>query len=244
MTLSQKIINSGKPFYLFHTWEVTEELLAQAISQQRSIDLDIAVDDLGHPYLGHSKEYHELSGERWFKTMPLWDAVNAVATSGIVVNLDCKHFNAWPVIADVVSHIGPSKCLVCSFISELRYHFSAGIDRDYPTEWSNIETLQNLKSRFPDLTITACAKGLPDDLFVSKRHSSLLRDVRATLSDFGADTVCLSVPDYTIDNAGISFFLEKQIVPHIAIDHVDTTNLTQVYIGETDHLNRASFFIE
>ena len=55
MTLSQKIINAGKPFYLFHTWEVTEELLAQAISQHRSIELDIAVDDLGRTYSGHPK---------------------------------------------------------------------------------------------------------------------------------------------------------------------------------------------
>ena len=69
-SLASKILRSNRPFTFFHTWYVTRDLLSQAISEQKSMDLDVCVDDSGNPYLGHSKEYHEKSGEPYYFTIP------------------------------------------------------------------------------------------------------------------------------------------------------------------------------
>ena len=86
---------------LFHTWTVTKELFFQAIHEKQSMDLNVCIDDQGHPYLGHPKEYHEKTHEPFFDSMPLWEAVEALADSNIPVIVDCKHFGAWPVVEDV-----------------------------------------------------------------------------------------------------------------------------------------------
>src|SRR4030066_504263 len=128
ISLSKRIMRSGKPFVFFHTWEVTYQLLDQVIKEQKTIDLDISVDEIGQPYLGHSDEYHKKSGEPYFKTMALWEAIEMVANSDIFAMVDCKHYDAWPVIEEVVSKIGPERCLVCGFVNELKYSHSREIN--------------------------------------------------------------------------------------------------------------------
>ena len=85
LSFAQKLLRSERPVVLFHTWTVTRELLGQAIREKRSMDLDVCVDDRGDPYLGHPKEYHEKTREPFFGSMPLWEAVEALADSNIPV---------------------------------------------------------------------------------------------------------------------------------------------------------------
>jgi hypothetical protein len=205
------------------------------------MDLDICVDGKGNPYLGHSREYHEKSGEPYFITMPLWEAVDWIANSDIAVYVDCKHYNAWPVIEEVIDRIGAEKCLVSSYVTELKYDFSRKPDEpDFLTEWSSIDKLRSLKSRFPSLTITPCSKWLPEDLFASDRYSELVTAVRNLLVDSNADSMCLSVPDSTISDKWLRYFLAKDIIPHVVVDKVDISKLSEPYIGETDYLEKAT----
>lgn len=238
MSLANRILNSGHPFTFFHTWSVTQDLLQQVIDEQKSIDLDVCVDDQGNPYLGHSKEYHEKSGEPYFTTMPLWEAVEMTADSGIVAMVDVKHYDAWPVVEEVVARIGPERCLVCALVTELRFGFSRSLD--FETEWSPIEKLRSLKSRFPSVTTTPGTVVLPEDLLLSDKYHDLLRDFRQTLKENNADTVCLGVPDDTISDKWLRYFLDEGIIPHVVVDNTDTTRLSEMYIGETDFLARTS----
>lgn len=133
------------------------------------MDLDVCVDDCGDPYLGHPKEYHEKTREPLFGSMPLWEAVEAVADSNIPVLVDCKHFDAWAVVEDVVRQLRPERCLVHSFVFELK--FDAGRipgEPDFLSEWSSIECLRAIKRKFPLLSTTASAKWLPADVLVSE----------------------------------------------------------------------------
>ena len=238
-------MRSGKPFVFFHTWEVTYQLLDQVIKEQKTIDLDISVDEKGQPYLGHSDEYHKKSGEPYFKTMALWEAIEMVANSDIFAMVDCKHYDAWPVIEEVVSKIGPERCLVCGFVNELKYSHSREINEpDFLTEWSPIEKFTRLKEKFPNVTITPCSKWLPGDLLASDKYIQLVGNVRGTLKQFNADTVCLSVPDETINDKWLKYFLEEGIIPHISIDNTDTSKLSELYIGETDYLQKVSRITE
>ncbi|HXW54903.1 MAG TPA: hypothetical protein VEJ67_04075 [Candidatus Cybelea sp.] len=205
------------------------------------MDLDVCVDDRGDPYLGHPKEYHEKTHEPFFDSMPVWEAVEGLARSNIPVIVDCKHFGAWPVVEEVVRQLRPERCLVHSFVSELK--FDAGrqtAEPDFLSEWSSIECLRAIKRKFPSATTTASAKWLPADVLVSQKHQALIKDIVALLKDYTVDTVCLNVPDSTFSDKALRSFLQRGILPHIGVDRIDVQQLSEMYIGETDRLQFAS----
>lgn len=241
LSFAQELLKSQRPAVLFHTWTVTRELLDQAIREQRSMDLDVCVDDRGRPYLGHPKEYHDKTREPFFASMPLWEAVEALAGSNIPVIVDCKHFDAWAVVEEVVRQLRPERCLVHSFVFELK--FDAGRipgEPDFLSEWSSIEYLRRIKRKFPLLTTTASAKWLPEDVLVSEKHQTLLEDVITLLKEYALDTVCLNVPDSTFSDGALRRFLRQNILPHVGVDRVDVKKFSEMYIGETDRLEFAS----
>lgn len=241
LSFAQKLLRFQRPVVLFHTWTVTRELLAQAIRQKRSMDLDVCIDDRGDPYLGHPKEYHEKTREPFFESMPLWEAVESLGDSNIPVIVDCKHFDAWAVVEEVVRQLQPERCLVHSFVSELK--FDAGRtpgEPDFLTEWSSIECLRVIKRKFPLLTTTASAKWLPADVLVSEKYEALLEGIVTLLKEHALDTVCLNVPDSTFSDKALQRFLQQNIIPHIGIDRIDVKQFAEIYIGETDRLEFAS----
>jgi hypothetical protein len=241
LSFAQKLLRSQRPVVLFHTWTVTRELLRQAIREKRSMDLDVCVDDRGDPYLGHPREYHEKTREPFFGSMPLWEAVDALADSHIPVIVDCKHFNAWAVVEEVVRQLRPERCLVHSFVSELK--FDAGRspgEPDFLSEWSSIECLRAIKRKFPLLTTTASAKWLPEDVLVSEKYEAFLERIITLLKEYALDTVCLNIPDSTLSDKALRRFLQQDILPHVGIDRIDVGKFSEMYIGETDRLEFAS----
>lgn len=64
--------------------------------------------------------------------------------------------------------------------------------------------------------------------------------MRDLMQQYRVDTTCLSAPDETVTDEWLRYFRAAGIVPHIVIDRADTSKLSEVYIGETDHLARAS----
>ena len=120
MSLAEKILQSKSPFVLFHTQTVTENILKQAIAENKSMDLDVCIDDKGNPYLGHSREYYEKSKESQKESMPIWEAIKLISKSYIPVIVDCKHYDAWLVVEKIVSKIDAKRCLVHSFVSEFQ----------------------------------------------------------------------------------------------------------------------------
>ena len=241
LSLAEKVLKSKRPVVLFHTWTVTRELLGRAIREKRSMDLDVCVDDSGIPYLGHSKEYHEKTREPLFASMPLWEAVKTLANSNIPVIVDCKHFGAWPLVEDVVRQLGPERCLVHSFVSELKFEAGrmAG-EPDFLSEWSSIECLRAIKRKFMSLTATASAKWLPADVLVSEKCEAVLEGIIALLKEYAVDTVCLNVPDSTFSDKALRRFLQEDILCHVGVDRIDVKQFSEMYIGETDRLEFAS----
>lgn len=241
LSFAQRVLRAGRAVTLFHTWTVTKALLAQAIREKRSMDLDVCVDDSGNPYLGHSKEYHEKTNEAFFNSVPLSEAVDALACSGIPVIVDCKHFNAWSHVEAVVDRLGPERCLACCFGSELK--FDAGRlpgEPDFLSEWSSLERLREIKRKFPLVTTTACAKWLAADALVAPEHERTLDGIISLLKEYAVDTVCLNVPDETFSNAALQRFLRHGILPHVGVDQIARAQLSELYIGETDRLELAT----
>lgn len=240
LSLAKQIYKSRKPFIFFHTHEVTKEVLLAAINENKSMDLDICVDDTGMPYLGHSREYYEKLSEPWDQSIPLWEAVELLANANIPVMVDCKHYGAWRYVEDVVTRLGAANCLVHAFIFEFDFHYIRHDDYYVRCEWLPVEQLKYLKSKFPAITTTASARGLPPDILISDQYQKLLKDIKKILISNQVDTVCLNVPDNTFSNRALQFFLADNILPHVMIDKIDTSGLTELYIGETDLLESAS----
>lgn len=238
-SFAQRIFNLNKPFVLFHTHGATREVIEHAIAGEKSIDLDICVDDLRNPYLGHSKEYYEKSGEAQPKTMPFWEAIELISQANIPVIVDCKHYDAWPVVKEVINKIGAHRCLVHSFATEFKFDYDHN-DLDYLTEWSPIEKLKLIKDKFHSATTTASCKFLPNEILLSAQYEELLSSIRKILKDNDVDTVCLNVPDQTMSDKILQFFLAEKIIPHVGIDKIDVSKLSKIYVGETDHLMIAS----
>lgn len=235
----QRVVNSNRPFILFHTHSATRETIKRAISSGKSMDLDICVDDSGNPYLGHSKEYYEKSDETRPKTMPFAEAIKLVSRASIPVIVDCKHYDAWPIVEDVISAIGAHRCLIHSFAAELRFDYEHN-DHNYLTEWSPIKKLTEIKKEFPAATVTASCKFLPSDLLLSPQYKGLLTKIHGVLKTNRIDTVCLNVPDNTMSDRVLDFFLAEKIIPHVGIDNMDASKLSRLYVGETDILTSAS----
>ena len=239
LSLVQRIVKSKEPFILFHTHSATREAIEHAIASGKSMDLDICVDEVGSPYLGHSKEYYEKSGETQPETMPFWEAIETISRANIPVIVDCKHYDAWPVVERVITQIGAHRCLVHSFASELKFDYEHN-DHDYLTEWSPIQKLASIKKSFPLVTTTASCKFLPGNFLISPQYQNVLEQIREILVLGAVDTVCLNVPDNTMSDEILDFFLSKNIVPHVGIDNVNTAKLSKYYVGETDILSEAS----
>jgi hypothetical protein len=205
------------------------------------MDLDVCIDEAGNPYSGHPKEYHVKTGEPFFDSMPLWEAVEVLARSGIPVIVDCKQFDAWPVVDKIVRQLRPERCLVHSFVSELKFDASrVQGEPDFLVEWSSLKNLQELKQKFPSVTTSASAKWLPADVLLSEKYDALLVRIATLLTEHIVDTICLNVPDSTFSDRVLRLFLEHGILAHVGIDHAEASRLSEVYIGETDRLERAS----
>lgn len=239
LSLVQRIVKSKEPFILFHTHSATREAIEHAIASGKSMDLDICVDEVGSPYLGHSKEYYEKSGETQPETMTFWEAIETISRANIPVIIDCKHYDAWPIVERVINQIGAHRCLVHSFASELKFDYEHN-DHDYLTEWSPIQKLASIKKSFPSATTTASCKFLPSNFLISPQYQNVLEQIREILVLGAVDTVCLNVPDNTMSDEILDFFLSKNIVPHVGIDNVNTAKLSKLYVGETDILSEAS----
>jgi hypothetical protein len=205
------------------------------------MDLDVCIDDAGAAYLGHSREYHEKSGEPYFDSLPIWEVVNRIAKSNILALVDCKHHDAWPIVEQVVATIGPERCMVDSYVSEFKFgHSRAPAEPDFLTEWVPIGKLLELKNKFPSVTTAACLKWPPKDLLTSAKYRKLVDNIRDVMKESRIDTVCLSVSGGTITDQWLQYFLGEGIIPRLEIDRLDVTKVTELYIGETDDLDRAS----
>ena len=240
LSLAQKFRSSKRPFVFYHTHEVTKDTLRKAIDEEKSMDLDICVDEAGSPFLGHSREYYEKMSKPWIRSVPLWEAVDLISKANIPVMVDCKHHRAWRYVEEVIARIGPAKCLVHTFIFEFDFHYIRHDEYYVRCEWSPVKKLSSLKTKFPAITTTASARGLPNDILISDQYKELLHSIKHKLIDNQVDTVCLNIPDNTFSDNALAFFLKDKIIPHVMIDKIDTNKLTKIYVGETDFLNSAS----
>lgn len=238
-SLAQRILNSNKPFVFYHHLRVTKKGIHEAVEKNKSVHLDVCVDSNKKPYIGHSEEYYEKSGEKMKESISLNKALDLLSKSTIPVIVDCKHYNAWVLIGDVVEKLGQERCLVNTFVDELKFNYNS-IEPDYLSEWSDVSKLEWIKGKYPLVTTVASAKGLPTDLSLGN-YSELLSNIRTFLVSNNIDDVSLNVSSGLYDDGLITFFTSKKVLPHIiSTDGVETSKLTGCYVGEVEVFEKAS----
>lgn len=243
-SIAQRILLAGRPTVLFHTHQVTRAVLDQAIRAGKSMDLDICVDDAGQLFLGHSPEYYRKSGEKPLPSMPLDDAIASLSVSPIPVVVDCKHGDAWPAIERVIAILGPRRCLVHAFLKELRYPFADMQDQCVESQWLDASLMKALKARFPAVTTTASAHGLPNDFYQhNAKYHGLMDQIVGVLRNHDIETVCLNTADEHCFTRGlVDFFSDNGILVHLNIDKFAGDLPDGAFIGESDSLDKADSF--
>lgn len=237
-SLAQRILNSNKPFIFYHHHRVTEKGIHKAIEENRSIHLDVCVDSNEKPYIGHSEEYYKKNSKKMEENISLNRALELLSKSTIPVFVDCKHYDTWALIEDVVEKLGQERCLVNTFADELKFNYNP-IEPDYLSEWSDISKLEWIKEKYPLVTTVASAKGLPVDLSL-RSHSKLLTNIRSLLVSNNIDDVSLNVSSDLYDDELIAFFTSKKMLPHIMFDGMQTSELTYCCVGEVEVFEKAS----
>lgn len=244
MNLKKAIQEYAKPFIFYHTHVVTEETINESIAQNKSIDLDISVDSDGIPYLGHTEEYYEINGIQRPKTTPIETAIKRLEDSNIPIIVDCKHRDAWPIVEEYVRRLGSYRCLVHAFAEEFKFDYNKNQDHDYESEWSTLSKLKDFKSKFPKSILTASCKYLPDDLAENTNYSALIEEIIRNCVSNNIDTICLNIPDEKMNDEVLEKFLANNIIPHINIDATDHTRFKNLFVGETDYLDKATLASE
>ncbi len=239
-SLAQRIQQSQERIALFHTSALTREILEDAISRNKSIDIDIAIDESGHPFIGHSLEYYHISWEEQPITIPFREAIELLEKSDIPIILDCKEIWALPFLIQIIERLWAHRILVHIYAREFRFSHFEWADHDYPSEWIDMREVANLKKKYPNITTTASCKYLDPELLKTRGKYTILNFIRETLVSNNVDTICLNVTDNTIDNETLNFFLEENIIPHVTVDAIDASKLTSCYLWESDFINRVS----
>ena len=239
VNLANKVWSEKKPYILFHTHVLNEDVLQQAISQQKNVDIDISVDPEGKVYVGHSYDYHQRTKKPLYDSVDFEEAISTLSESDCYCYVDCKQRESLGYIFDIVERLGGSRCHIISFVHELNFYSSAEEWKNecIVSEWIEAEDLLNLKDQFPDVSIAGSGKGLSLDQ-VTTQPDEMADNVRERVPGF--DAVSLNIkPRNQYPSEFIIALNKVGLLPHVPIDTLG--NLPEgLFIGETDHISRAS----
>jgi len=239
--IAKRIWDSGKPLIIFHARSITDEILDTAIREDRSMDMDIAVDNTGIPYLGHSIAYYEKNNISAYDSVPLEHALSLLENSSIPVHLDCKGSGAFATVLDAAERLGPGRCIINSYVSELDFISPTNSDMwgTYIEEdWMPIETLRGAKKRFPDITIQASGEGVTVESLLEDGGKLLHENIDVLGTDI--DSVNLNIPSVEIVlKEVISAINDAGILYEVNMDTL-RKKPQGFYIGETDDMSKTT----
>jgi len=246
-SIAGQIWGSGESLILFHSRVVTDEILNTVIREERSMDLDIAVDESGAPYLGHSVPYYEKNNISAYDSITLEHALSLLEESPIPVHLDCKDYDAFTTALDFAERLGSHRCVLNSSVNELNFLTSASANSHMwgtyiEEEWMPIETLRGAKKRFPEITLQASGQGVTFDSLLED-GGSLLREIIHVLGA-DIDSVHLNIPSSEfVSKEVISVINDAGILYQVNIDDLQEEP-QGLYIGESDDIAKttAHFF--
>ena len=240
-SIAGRVWENGEPLVLLHTRSVTDDILNTAIREERSIDLDISVDDTGAPYLGHSVSYHEKNNISAYDSVPLEHAVDLLKKSHIPVHLDCKNHYAFTIALNVAQRLGPHRCILNSFVNELNFlaptnshMWGTYIEED----WMPIAVLREAKKRFPEITIQASGEGVTVESLLVDDGKILQEIIHILGTDI--DSVHLNIPSVEfVPREVIGAINDAGILYQVNID--DLREEPQgFYIGESDDMAKTT----
>ena len=241
-SIARRFWDSGEPLIILHTHEVTDEILDVVIREKRSIDLDIAIDGSGTPYLGHSLANYKKNNISPHDSVPLEHALSRLErNTSILVHLDCKEAGAFTAVLDAAERLGPRRCIINSFVNELDYitptnshMWGTYVEED----WMSIATLRGAKKRFPKITVQASGEGVTVESLLADDGKILQEIIHILGTDI--DSVNLNIPSAeSVPNEVISAINDAGIFYHVNIDSL-REEPQGLYIGETDDIAKTT----
>jgi hypothetical protein len=242
--LARRIFTTNKPFIIFHSHVVNDELIAQAINLHKSIDLDINIDKNNCPFFGHSDYFYQKSGELKEINTQFDKLLKVLSQSNIPVMLDCKHCGAWPFVEKALSLLGPQRCFVGCMATEFKFDYDFSYDFEVPFEYSSISNLKILKARYPDVTTVASCSFLPTDFLTARKYKVLRNKIRSLLIENNVDSLSLNFPYTSYSDKDLNFFLEANILLELKVEDISPLSVSEIYLGETDTLQKVTDYRE
>jgi hypothetical protein len=110
-----------KPFTIYHTHTITAAILDEAAGAGRSLEIDVAIDANGHPYIGHPFSFYEHKGLPPPSNLPLEQVLQTLKDTDTYIVLDCKDVRAVPKIKQIVQTFGHNRCLFHAWVDALQF---------------------------------------------------------------------------------------------------------------------------
>lgn len=245
-TCVSHILSVTQPFIYYHTREITEAILSEAVSTSKSLEIDLASRGDGTIFVGHPDAYYRFHNKTPYRNLPLEKIMARVKETDLLLVLDCKDAGALPKAIEIAQEIGPERCLFHAWSAHKAVHFTP-----YPRElvvephWENEqlpwEGILAFKQQTRAPIILSC-RGLTRDRLLRNRHIILSQIIETAQGN--VDVINFNLPGNEAPPREImEELLRYDILTWLKIEHVPPEQRPAIYLGSSDALEHASHLL-
>jgi hypothetical protein len=122
-----KAIKTNRPFIYYHTHVINEAVLKEALTDKKSLEVDISVAEDGSIFIGHPLIFYEFRRQSPPNNLPLSDVLEQAKRAALYLVLDCKDVRAITKAKEIIKEFGVGNCLFHSWVDILCF-------KPYPPE--------------------------------------------------------------------------------------------------------------
>jgi hypothetical protein len=232
------VLNPGRPFTYLHATHLAEAELERIIAHGTSIELDLATDEHGQPYIGHSLAWYAFRKLTWVESLPVQRIIDRLASTRLYVVIDCKDPTAFQIAKAIVGRLGADRCLMHVSVPELAFKPYEVEEPQWQAEFIPLADVKQVHRRTKVPVIVAC-RGLTVEKFV--QDPSLMSRI-ADLAEGTAVAINFNIRGATMMPPAqqLDYLLERRILPWVDTDAIPESHRPHRYIGATAHPVHAS----
>jgi hypothetical protein len=238
-----KILDNRKPFTYFHTHVINREVLDRAVAAQRSLEVDLSIDESGEVFVGHPLVSYEFNKQPPPNNLPLDVILNEMKMANLYLVLDCKDAKALPKVQEIIQYYGPEKCLLHACVDALVFKpypdkIKALVEPHWGDDELPFEELLEIK-RATGVPLALYCRGLTEERLKAEGEQIIARMTEVAKGK--AEVIVMGLPKGEIWPLSVmQRLLKHNILSLLNIDHTPYQRRPSIFLGTTDILERAS----
>jgi hypothetical protein len=214
---------------VLHTQIVDEQLLEMLTAGLfQTIELDISSDDNGEHYIGHHWLFYLTKGLAFPPlNVSIEKTMEFIIEHGFFTKLDCKDEEAIPKVVELAQRLGPNRCMLHAFISELNYQTEKG-EPHWEYEDIALKKIIELRARAGYPALQVSCRGFTSDGIATLESSHIpnLHEVCDIAGKNEVDIVSLNLPNNQIPpNWVLQYFYDHDILLEVYEDEIKEKRL-------------------